>query len=84
MIFPDSTTSREVMQAWDAATAGMPEGDRMIYELQMMFPVLSANAVTAPDGSFSHFLDFDDPNWVNPLKPDCYSFVKVIPFGRYW
>lgn len=56
----------------------------MIYELQMMFPVLSASAVIAPDGSFSHFLDFDDPNWVNPLKPDCYSFVKVIPLGRYW
>lgn len=24
MTFPDCTTSREVMQAWDATTAGMP------------------------------------------------------------
>ncbi|TWU39485.1 hypothetical protein [Novipirellula artificiosorum] len=62
--------------AWDAATADVPEKDRITYELQMMVPVLLANAVNAPDGSFSHFRSFDDPSWVNPLTADGYSFVK--------
>ncbi|TWU38720.1 hypothetical protein Q31b_37980 [Novipirellula aureliae] len=75
MKFPDSSTSREVTQAWDAATADMPERDRMIYELQMMAPVLFANLTVAPDGTVSQ-RDFDDPDWVNPLTADGYSFLK--------
>lgn len=76
MKFPDSSTSREVTMAWDAATADVPARDRMTYEIQMMVPVLFANAVTASDGSFSHFRSFDDPQWKNPLTADGYSFVK--------
>ncbi len=76
MKFPDSSTSREVTLAWDAAMADVPERDRMTYEIQMMIPVLFANAVTGPDGSFSHFRSFDDPEWENPLTANGYSFVK--------
>ncbi|MCC7337282.1 MAG: hypothetical protein IT422_19505 [Pirellulaceae bacterium] len=75
--FPDSTTPPEVTRAWDAATADMPEGDRMTYELQMITPNRFANMTVAPDGTVSE-RDFDDPDWINPLTADGYSFKKVI------
>lgn len=77
MKFPDSTTPPEVTTAWNAATADMPEGDRMTYELQMICDVQLANVVVDPDGGLVYARDFDDPDWVNPLTADGYSFVKT-------
>ncbi|MCA9158538.1 MAG: hypothetical protein KDA72_09435 [Planctomycetales bacterium] len=76
MKFPDSTTPREVTLAWDAATAEMPEGDRMTYELQVVSSIPFANMTVAPDGTLT-VRSFDDPDWVNPLMADGYSFLKV-------
>lgn len=36
--FPDSRTPAAVRDAWDQATEGMPEGDRMTYALMMAHP----------------------------------------------
>ncbi len=77
MKFPESTTPPEVRLAWDAATADMPEGDRMTYEIQMIAEVQLANMIVSPDGTFLYARDFDDPDWINPRTADGYSFVKV-------
>lgn len=75
--FPDSTTSAEVTAAWNEATDGMPIGERMTHELNMKLPVLLANLVTDADGRVVSAREPGDPDFVNPMNADDYSFVKV-------
>lgn len=66
--FPDSNTPAEVVRAWEEATAGMPVGDRMTYELRMASPVLHT-AAPGTEGT-----DSLEPNPRN--RPD-YSYVDT-------
>ncbi|TWT84429.1 hypothetical protein CA13_59070 [Planctomycetes bacterium CA13] len=75
--FPDSTTPTEVALAWEQATDGMPIQERMIYELEMKLPVLTSNMVFDADGRFSHARSPGDPDFVNPMNAEDYSFVEV-------
>lgn len=75
--FPDSTTRPAVAAAWEEATDGMPLKQRMIYELEMKLPVLLANIVTDADGRVVSTREPGDPDFVNPMSGDDYSFVKV-------
>jgi len=72
--FPDSTTPRPVAEAWHLATADLPEGEKMTYELQMVLPTLLANIHLNPDGSFSHQVEPGDVNWRNPMAAPEYSY----------
>ena len=58
--FPDSTTSPEVTQAWEEATAGMSWGERAIYD---------------GNGQITGQREPGDPDWVNPMADPEYSFV---------
>lgn len=73
--FPDSTTSPEVTQAWEEATAGMSWGERAIYELRMKLPVLTANFIVDGNGQITGQREPGDPDWVNPMADPEYSFV---------
>ncbi|MFG0263708.1 MAG: hypothetical protein ACF8AM_00990 [Rhodopirellula sp. JB055] len=74
--FPDSTTSPEVTEAWQEATAGMSWGERAIYELRMKLPVLTANFIVNGDGQITGQREPGDPNWVNPMEDPEFSFVE--------
>jgi hypothetical protein len=64
--FPDSNTPAEVVRAWEEATADMPVGDRMTYELRMASPTLHT-AVPVTEGT--------DPLAPNPRNEPDYSYV---------
>lgn len=72
--FPDSNTPKEVKEAWEKATQGMPEMERMIYELQMTFPLITANIHTDEDGNYLGSSNPGDADWVNPMASKSYSF----------
>ncbi|WP_168566228.1 hypothetical protein [Crateriforma spongiae] len=72
--FPDSQTPPDVVTAWDNATADMDESERMMHMLHMKLPVLTSNAVVKPDGTFSHFRQPGDPDWINPMASEDYSY----------
>ncbi|TWU22881.1 hypothetical protein Pla52o_24130 [Novipirellula galeiformis] len=75
--FPDSTTPAKVAEAWEAATAGMSWGERSLYELQMKLPVLFANFHLDDQGAYSHHYEPGDPEFVNPMMADDYSYGTV-------
>lgn len=75
--FPDSRTEPNVVAAWEEATDGMPLSERMVYELNMKLPVLLANLVTDADGRFVSSREPGDPDFVNPMLAEDYSFVQV-------
>ncbi|TWT85338.1 hypothetical protein Pla123a_01450 [Posidoniimonas polymericola] len=75
--FPDSNTPPDVAAAWEEATAGMPLGERMTFELQMLMPLLTANIHLNPDGSYSHTSEPGDPDWQNPFADPGYSYAKA-------
>lgn len=72
--FPDSTTSVAVVAAWEKATDGMSQGERMTYELKMKLPVLLANIEIDQQGRFVRSREPGDPDFVNPMDSDSYSF----------
>ena len=76
--FPDSTAPPEVVAAWDEATADLSPSDRMMYEFQMKLPVLIANIVLHPDGTFSHQREPGDPDYQNPMASATYSYVDAV------
>ena len=51
--------------------------ERMIYELRMKLPVLSANIELDAQGRFVHQREPGDPGFVNPMDSDNYSFISV-------
>lgn len=75
--FPDSNTPPEVVAAWEEATAGMSLGDRMIYEFQMMLPLLTANIVVDDEGHFVRRYEPGDPEFTNPMASSEYSYVAA-------
>ena len=75
--FPDSNTPPEVVAAWEEATAGMSLGDRMIYELQMTLPLLTANIVVDDQGHFVRRYEPGDPEFTNPMASSEYSYVQA-------
>lgn len=75
--FPDSSTPPAVVQAWEQATDGMPEGERMTYELKMKLPVLLANIEIDQQGRYVRTREPGDPDFVNPMDSDSYSFDSV-------
>lgn len=77
MRFPDSNTPPEAAAAWEEATAGMSFGERMIYEFQMMLPIMTANFHFDENGAYSHHYDPGDPEFVNPMADPSYSYAKA-------
>ena len=77
MRFPDSNTPPEVAAAWDEATEGMSFGDRMIHEMQMMLPLLTANLVDDDEGRFVRRYEPGDPGFTNPMASSEYSYVDA-------
>lgn len=75
--FPDSTTPPDVRLAWEKATDGMPVEQLMTYELEMKLPVLLANFVLNDEGQFLYARQPGDPDFVNPMAAEDYSFVQV-------
>ena len=79
--FPDSTTSFDVVQAWDKVTDGMPIAERMTYELEMKLPVLLANIEFDSNRRVVSIREPGDPQFVNPMDDADYSYVDVT---RRW
>ncbi len=75
--FPDSNTPPEVTTAWEEATAGMPLKEKMLYELRMKLPLLTANIVVDANGAFSHVVEPGDPEFRNPLAEPGYSYIDA-------
>ncbi|MAT70523.1 MAG: hypothetical protein CMJ58_13480 [Planctomycetaceae bacterium] len=75
--FPDSNTPASVVDAWEEATAGLPPGERMMYELRMVLPTALANIHTDETGAFSHAVEPGDPEWINPLADPGYSYATA-------
>ena len=75
--FPSSNTPPDVVAAWEQATAGLSPGDRMMYELQMVLPVLLANIHADEHGAFSYRVEPGDPRFVNPMADPAYSYVEA-------
>jgi len=76
--FPNSDTPAEVVAAWEAATAGMSWGDRAMYELQMMLPLLTANIEIDQNGVYVRTYEPGDPEYVNPMARDDYSYRDAV------
>lgn len=72
--FPDSNTPKDVKLAWEKATDGLSEGDRLTYELQMTFPLIAANIHTDGDGNYLSSSNPGDPDWVNPMASQSFSY----------
>jgi hypothetical protein len=62
-----------VVRAWEEATAGMPVGDRMRYELRMASPVLMSNMHATTNGADR--VEPGTPAWQNPRSAGDYSYV---------
>lgn len=77
MKFPDSNTPAPVAEAWEEATDGMDLKERMIYELHMMLPLLTANIVCDNEGRFVKQYGPDDPEFRNPMASSDYSYVQA-------
>ena len=78
MRFPDSNTPADVTAAWEEATEGMSLGERMLYEFQMMLPLLTANIVCDEDGRFLERYEPGDPRFTNPMASDDYSYAGAV------
>ncbi len=78
MRFPDSNTPADVTAAWEEATEGMSLRDRMIYELEMMLPLLTANIVCDEDGRFLERYEPGDPRFTNPMASEDYSYSDAV------
>ena len=77
MKFPDSNTPAAVAEAWEEATDGMDLKERMIYELHMMLPLLTANIICDDEGRFVKQYGPDDPEFRNPMASSDYSYVEA-------
>ena len=74
--FPDSNTPLNVRDAWNAATAELPEQDRMTYELQMVSQVLFANMHFDSNGQFLRSSQPGDADWINPMSSPNFSYAS--------
>jgi hypothetical protein len=74
--FPDSNTPAHVRDAWDIAVAELPEQDRMLYQLQMTFPIFLANMHFDSQGQFVRSSDPGDADWVNPMASPDFSYSQ--------
>ena len=91
MQFPNSDTPAEVVAAWDEATAGMDFGERMLYEMHMMLPLLTSNIVTDDNGQFVRMIEPGDPDFTNPMANGNYSYRQAakealggVEFAKQW
>ncbi len=75
--FPNSNTPKNVRDAWESATADMPEQDRMTYQLQMMMPLITANLKVDSQGQFVRSVQPGDADWVNPMNSADYSYKRA-------
>ena len=77
MRFPDSNTPTEVVAAWEEATADLSPSERMIYELQMVTPIITANIHLDENGAYSHHLRARRPQGLSIRLP-----IQAIPTSR--
>jgi len=77
MKFPDSNTPTKVVEAWEEATANLSFGEKMIYELQMMLPIMTANMFLDENGAYSHHYEPGDPEFRNPMAEAGYSYRQA-------
>lgn len=75
--FPDSTTPRDVRDAWEAATASLPEDEVALRSLQMKMPLLLANMHVDADGKYIGQSEPGDADWINPMVAKDYSYRKA-------
>jgi hypothetical protein len=75
--FPDSRTPPEVALAWEKATANLPASEKMMYELQMKLPVMTANLIVDDQGAFVRTREPGDADFVNPLADPNYSYTTA-------
>lgn len=75
--FPNSDTPKNVRAAWDAAIEKVPEQERMIYQLQMMMPLLTANLKVDENGQFLRRVEPGDSDWHNPMGSPDYSYTSA-------
>lgn len=75
--FPNSNTPKHVRDAWEAATANLPDSERITYELNMCLPLLTANLHCDANGTFVRASNPGDADWVNPMASADYSYVDA-------
>ncbi len=73
--FPDSNTPGRVRDAWLESVEGLDEADRMLYSLQMSFPLISANLHFDADGNYSHSSYPGDADWTNPMANSDFDYA---------
>lgn len=76
--FPNSNTPPEVVDAWEAATAGMSWAERGMYEIKMMMPTLLANIEIDSSGQFVGQREPGDPDYRNPMAEAGYSYRDAV------
>jgi hypothetical protein len=76
--FPDSSTSTEVRDAWEEATADLSPMERSHYAMQMKLPTLTANIHADSNGRFLHRAQPGDADWTNPMASATYSFLGAV------
>jgi hypothetical protein len=74
--FPDSRTSREVVDAWNTATRNLPPSEKMLRELQMKQEILLANIHVDAEGRVTR-VEPGQPGFVNPQADPKYSFIGL-------
>ncbi len=72
--FPDSETPREVRDAWEATTAGMPEQDVAIHVLQAKMSLMLANMNFDREGNYLGSNEPGSEQWVNPANSSSFSY----------
>ncbi len=75
--FPNSDTPKDVRDAWQTATANLPEQDIAVYQLQMMMPLLTANMKFDEHGQFLRNVEPTDSDWVNPMRSSTFSYKQA-------
>jgi hypothetical protein len=74
--FPDSNTPDRVRDAWMASVEGLNESDRMLYSLQMSFPLISAKLHFDAEGNYSRSSYPGDADWTNPMGNPTFDYGK--------
>lgn len=76
--FPDSQTSTKVVNAWDQATAELPEHEKMLRVLQMKVGVLLSNLHRDPRSGSVTQIEPGDPRFTNPYSNPSFSYQNEV------
>ncbi len=75
--FPDSNTPRSVRDAWNQATEGLSDQERMHFSFQVVSQIGLANMHFDAEGNFIRSAEPGDPDWINPFATKDFTYSKL-------